>query len=72
MQKFNRNLLGGGVINSPIRVCYPMGREMKASDFAVNPITILNYLDFLLYSFFKAFFLETFSRCSAKAFRIAG
>jgi hypothetical protein len=62
----------GGIINSPVVVSASMGLEMKATDFAVNAISVLNRLYFCLFGFFKAFFFETFSRCSAKAFRIAG
>jgi hypothetical protein len=49
-----------------------MGIEIEPTDFIVNAVAVLNCLYFLPFGFFKAFFSETFSRCLAKAFRMAG
>ena len=64
--------IGGCIVCNPAVVRYLVGRKTETADLTVNPITFFDYLDFLLRGFFKAFFFERFSRCMAKAFRIAG
>jgi hypothetical protein len=67
-----REKVSGCIIGTPVVIRYLMGCEIKTTDFAVDLISTFYYFDFLLRGFFEDFFFDTFSRCSDKAFRIAG